>query len=177
MKFTIAILIIVCFISCKRKNNIYEEIEESLGKELNLSIVDTVWKGEQHIGFNEFREKYKYISVVCLKEGCEPCYPNFIKWQEKMDSVGMAPNSTLLFVIQGGKTKHFLKEVQSIKKLERDSYVVYDKNFKYSYYNKQFPTWVVNAGILINERNIVRLVGAPFGNEEMTKLYREICSQ
>ena len=56
-------------------------------------MFDTVRFGNKLIPFNEFRQMYNYISVVYLEDGCQPCYPKFIEWQNRIDSLNYLLNN------------------------------------------------------------------------------------
>ena len=43
--------------------------------------------------------------------------------------------------------------------------------------NKDIPRWIIDASVLINSENKIKMVGAPFATPEMTELFHEICAK
>ena len=123
---------------------------------------------------DELKQQYDYLSVVYLQNGCRPCYPKFIEWQQMADSLHYPDNYSVLFVIQGNSYEGFMNEVLNIDYVEDRYYTIMDPEFKFLEANKDIPRWMLDASVLIDSENRIKMVGAPWLNEEMTELFNSI---
>jgi hypothetical protein len=118
--------------------------------------------------------EYDFLSVVYLKEGCSPCYPKFLDWHTKMGVLDSIGNHTVLFVIDGQRYSDFLTKVLDLGYVEDRYYTVMDTDSKFLEANKDIPRWILDASVLIDAENKIKMVGAPWLNEEMTELFNSI---
>jgi len=161
--------------SCTRLSTKEKELQNNLNKALKLDMFETVQQGNIIMSFNEFRKKYKYISVVYLEDGCRSCYSKFIEWQDKMDSITNRNDYTVLFVIQGFSYDQFMVRVTDIQQIKDHYYTIMDKDYKYLHNNKNIPKWIIDSSVLIDPENKIKMVGAPWLTKEMKKLFYKVC--
>ena len=166
------ILFILLF-SCTPPNQTERDLRETINKNLHLEMFDRVRQGNTFLSLDELRQKYDYLSVVYLQNGCKPCYPKFIEWQHKMDSIGCPDNYSVLFVIGGESYEDFMTEVLNIEYVDDHYYTIMDTEFEFKSKNGGIPKWIIDASLLIDSENKIKMVGAPWINEDMTKLFYE----
>jgi hypothetical protein len=116
-------------------------------------------------------DSFEFMSVVFLQDGCQPCYPKFVEWHEKMDSIDIGDNYTVLFVIEGSKYSSFMSKVLDHEYVDDRFYIVMDTEFQFLAANKDIPRWIIESSVLIDSENKIKMVGAPWINEDMTKLF------
>ncbi|MGQ1947699.1 hypothetical protein ACT3CD_11435 [Geofilum sp. OHC36d9] len=124
--------------------------------------------------FQEFRKIDDYLYVIYLQSGCRSCYPKFIEWQQKMDSIAKPDNYTVLFVIKGDSYEDFMTHVLDIDYIDDKFYTIMDTDGEFFDQNKDIPRWIIDAGILIDTENKIIMVGAPWINEDMMALFNKI---
>lgn len=173
--FVIPMFILIMVTSCTRLSPKEKDLQENLNKTLKLDMFETVQQGNTLMSYNEFRKKFKYISVVYLEDGCKSCYPKFIEWQKKMGSINTRNDCTILFVIQGFSYDQFMSRVTDIEQIKDHYYTVMDMDYKYLHNNKTIPKWIIDSSILINPENKIKMVGAPWLTKEMKELFYKIC--
>ena len=176
MKIRIKILvpffmIAVSIFSCSPPSQTEKELRETLNKTLHLEMFETVRQGNTLLSLDELRQQFDFLSVVYLQNGCQPCYPKFIEWQQKMDSIGVPDNYTALFVIQGESYEEFMAEVLDISYVEDRFYTIMDTERRFMSKNKTIPMWIIDGSILIDPENKIKMVGEPWVNEDMTELF------
>lgn len=176
MRFLILTLIIFILSFCNKNTNWEKQIKANLNKEINIKIVDDIIYKKKKITFDYFRDKYRYIYFVYLMDGCMSCYPKYIEWQEKMDSINIFNDATVLFVIKGNSYDTFIEEAKKEGLKEDKFYTFMDSNDSFINTNKNIPNWIFENTFLINEQNQIVLIGAPFSTSEMTKIFYDICS-
>ncbi len=97
----IIIIICVCCISLYSCNKLSPEqkiIKQTLYQKVNIDMFDSIQFKTTMIPFTKFRDKYQYISVVYLEDGCMPCYTEFVDWQNNLDSLSLSEHYTVLFI-------------------------------------------------------------------------------
>ncbi len=94
----ISIIIIAVITSCTRLSPTEKDLKKNLNKTLKLDMFEAVQQGDTFLSFEEFRKRYKYMSVVYLQDGCRPCYPKFIEWHGKIDSI-VPPNDYTVLLL------------------------------------------------------------------------------
>lgn len=174
MKYCVVLLLIIILITSCTNSSVTKELKNNLNKTINLEVFDTVRQKNDLIPYNVFRKMYKYISVVYLEEGCNPCYPKFIEWQNKMDSINKRTDYTVLFIIQGFRYNEFITKVHEIEQVEDHYYTIMDKKMAYLLNNNDIPRWIVDASVLIDQNNRIRMIGKPWTNKEMADLFYSI---
>jgi hypothetical protein len=50
-----------------------KDLRENINKSLHHGKFETVLQGNNLLSFNELKQQFNYLSVVCLKNGCLPC--------------------------------------------------------------------------------------------------------
>ncbi|MDD4384394.1 MAG: hypothetical protein PHD06_04365 [Bacteroidales bacterium] len=161
--------------SCHNYSPVQESIKATFDKEVQLKMFKTVVKQGEDIPLNEILDKYRYISLVYLRQDCEPCYEKYIDWHEKMDSIGIWENYTILFVIVGRNFDEFISEVNLISDVDEFLYTVMDKNNIFLDTNNHIPEWIFDLSVIIDHNKKIKMIGAPFHSEELTKQYNNLC--
>jgi hypothetical protein len=127
------------------------------------------------MNFTDFRRKYKYLSVVYLLNGCQPCYQEFIDWHKKIESLITSKDYTVLFIIRGDSYKDLMSKVNEIDKVDKKYYILLDPDYKFIGKNLDIPKWMIDGSLLIDSENRIKMVGKPWINESMTDLFNKIC--
>jgi hypothetical protein len=109
--------------------------------------------------------------VVYLEDGCQSCYPKFIKWHQKFDSMAVPANHTVLFVIHGKGYSDFMSKVLDLDYVHDKYYTIIDTGGIFLEANKNIPRWIIDASVLIDSENKIKMVGAPWINEDMKNLF------
>lgn len=164
------------FTCCSRPSQPEKDLRENINKPLHLEMFEPVRQGNTLLTFSELRQQYEFLSVVYLQNGCLPCYPKFIEWQHKMDSIGCPDNYSVLFVIQGNSYEDFMTEVLNIDFVDDHYYTIMDPEFEFISQNGSIPRWIIDSSMLIDSENKIKMVGAPWLNEDMKKLFYKIIS-
>jgi len=149
--------------SCGQKLSPEEEmIRETLDKTVNINLFDSIRKGGESFHFTEFREKYDYISLVYLEDGCNPCYPKFVDWHGKINSFLDYKNYTVLFVIRTNSYERFLEYASEYGDVEDHLYLVVDRHNRFLDNNRDIPRSILDRSVLIDRENKIKLIGPPF---------------
>jgi len=173
-KYLIIVLNLIIIASCTN-NSVIRDIKNNLNKTVNLENFDTVRYGNDLMPFNKFRQKYKYVSIIYLEDGCQPCYPKFIKWQNKIDSLNVRDDYTILFIIKGANYYDFIAKVHEIGTIEDHYYTIMDDELKYLINNNDIPRWIIDGSVLIGPDNKIKMIGEPWSTKEMTDMFYSIC--
>jgi hypothetical protein len=94
----------------------------------------------------------------------------------KIQQINASKNYTMLFIIQGYNYNSFIKEIKKICDVQDTYYIIMDPYFKFVN-NNSVPFEILDESILIDSENKIRMVGAPWANEDMTKLFHRICKE
>ncbi|NMC34474.1 MAG: hypothetical protein GYA36_18790 [Veillonellaceae bacterium] len=124
---------------------------------------------------NDFRKIYRYISIVYLEDGCNPCYSKFIEWQKMMTAINKRNDYAVLFIINGFTYNQFINKVTEVENIEDHYYTIIDKDLKYLLNNNEIPRWIIDESLLIDNENKIRMIGQPWSTREMTNLFYNIC--
>src|SRR5690554_4878220 len=115
----LCILFLILFqMSCSNLSPAEQELRKTIDKHLCYDLLETVRQGNTFLTLADLRQQYDYLSVVYLQNGCQPCYPKFIEWQQRADSLNYPDNYSVLFVIQGNSYEGFMNEVLNIDYVE-----------------------------------------------------------
>ncbi len=172
-KIFLGICIIFC-IGCKPKSNIENKLSKIINKKINLNCFSDNLIRHPHgklMSFTEFREFYDFITIIYLSNDCRPCYIDFIEWQNKIDSISQTDNHTLLFVVKENNYEIFMEKVLEYGFLEDKYYTTFDTTDFFLLKNNYLPYWAFNSGILIDKENKIKMVGKPWVNDDMLKLF------
>lgn len=167
------ITITLLTISCSQPTQTEKDLRDTINKKLHLEMFEMVRQGNVFLSLNELRQQYKFLSVIYLKNGCNPCYPKFIEWQNKMDSIGCPDNYSVLFVIGGESYEDFMTEVLNIDYVDDHYYTIMDPEFEFLSQNDSIPKWIINSSVLIDSENKIKMVGAPWINDDMMELFNK----
>jgi hypothetical protein len=167
------LIVFLIMLSCSHPSQTEQDLRENINKPIRLEMFETVRKGNIQIPYDDFRQKFEFLSVVYLQNGCQSCYPKFIKWQQKMDSVARPENHSVLFIILGNSYENFMTEVLNIAFVEDHYYTIMDTEFKFLSQNSSIPKWIIDSSVLIDSENKIKMVGAPWINEDMKTLFYE----
>jgi hypothetical protein len=170
-KFLFPFLTVSLLMACSSPSQTEKELREVLNKPLGIKVFSTVQHRDSTLIFDKFREAHEFLSVVYLQDGCMPCYPKFIEWHQKMDSLATIDNHTVLFVIQGESYDEFMRKVLDTEYLDDRYFTIMDPDFKFLDSNKDIPRWIIDASVLIDSENKIKMVGAPWVNEDMKNLF------
>ena len=173
-QYAIIILNLIIITSCSNKS-VTRELKSNINKTVNLEIFDSVRQKNDLMSFSDFRKMYRYISIVYLEDGCNPCYSKFVEWQHKMDTINKRNDYTVLFIINGFTYDQFISKVKEIEDINDHYYTIIDKNLKYLLNNNDIPRWIVDGSVLIDQENKIRMIGKPWSTKDMTKLFYSIC--
>ncbi len=173
------ILVILIFISGSCKNNkVFEQnIVNNLNKEIDLKMIDVVYKNNQEFCFEYLYDDIKYIYLVYLQSNCSSCYFNFIDIQEKFHSLNSFDFVTVLFVIKGDSYHEFIKKVRLTGLVKERYYIFMDQNDLFKKRNESIPEWIIENSILINAQRKIVMIGSPFSTPEMSQIFYDICSK
>jgi hypothetical protein len=159
--------------SCKDLSPKEKQLREIINDPLKLKNFETVQKANTLLPFEELKQNHEYLSVVYLRNSCNPCYPKFVQWQQKMDSIDTPDTYTVLFVIKGDSYGEFMANVLDLEYVEDKYYTIMDPEGKFLENNSEIPHWIIDRSLLIGPQNKIKMVGAPFATHEMTELFYE----
>lgn len=116
------------------------------------------------------------LSVSCrdnraVLKGCAPCYPKFIEWHKRMEQLSTPDNYTVQFIINARHYENFLRNANTYGVVDERYFHVMDPDNKFMMANLDVPRAIIDRLILINKDNRIKIVGEPFANADMTKVY------
>jgi hypothetical protein len=176
------LLIAFCIylMSCNTTNNsdsTEKSILNTLNKTINLDMFEYAYSKNKSVTMDEIRMQFEFLSLVYLKDGCAPCYPKYVDWHNKMDSIGGSNRHSIIFIIEGGTYSSFEKfqnETLKFKPYVDKYFTIIDTNYKFLDGNSEIPLKLIENSLLIDRKNKIKLIGPPYINPEMTKLFFEI---
>jgi hypothetical protein len=176
----LAIIFLLGF-SCTQLTPEEKMIKETLGKTVEIGMFESVRQGNREIPFEKFRDEFKFISLVYLEDGCLPCYPRFIEWQTRMDTLDLNDDFSVLFIIRGRSHESFISNLlQSNSEYEISGarfHMVMDQDYRLLDNNPDIDRWVIDRSLLIDPENKIKLIGPPFASARMTELFYTICNK
>ena len=171
-KILFSLLLTILLFSCSPPTQTEQELKQVLNTPLEITMFDTILHRDTHITMQQLREKYTYLSVVYLRDGCQPCYPKFVEWHQKMEAFSQWPKHTVLFIIQADDYNSFINEVRRLAhEIDEKYHIVIDPQVQYQIKNKRLPQWMFNTSLLVDADNKIKMVGAPWINEDMMALF------
>ena len=181
MKVFYLFITLILLFSCTRLTPEEKMIKETLGKTARTGMFESVRQGDREIPFGEFRDRYPYISLVYLEDGCAPCYPRFIEWQTRMDTLDLHEDFTVLFIILGRSYERFMDNLHEsepeYKPASDRFHVVMDPDYRFLDNNPDIERWVIDKSLLIDAGDMIKLIGPPFASRRMAELFYTICGQ
>jgi hypothetical protein len=169
--FTALFILLVSAAGCDRSPNRSKDLSKVLDLTLNVEMIDTVRQGEAAISWTDFQSMYRNISVVYLQDGCAPCYPKFIEWHKRMGQIATANDYTILFIINARDYASFTRNTDLHGEIQETYYYFIDPRNEFFRYNSDISRPVLDRSLLIYSNNRIKMVGEPFANADMTKLF------
>ncbi|MBI9064494.1 MAG: hypothetical protein JEZ14_21085 [Marinilabiliaceae bacterium] len=166
----VMILLLAC-LSCRYRSKKESELRKAIGSELTLSMIDQVEYQDSMVMFQEIKDKYDFLLVVYLRDGCAPCYDEFLEWHGRIEKFKKHNNFSVLFIINGFTYQEFLQDIPGKMNFKSDYYIFMDPDFSFLDNNNKLPRWIVYKSLLIDCDSKIRMVGAPFLNENMGKMF------
>ena len=159
-------------LSCSQPSQTEKDLKKVLNSSLNLGKFDTIQHKGSLLTLQALYDNYDYISVVYLQDGCQPCYPKFVEWHQKMEELDQVPGHTVLFIIQTKKYKSFISKVKLLgNDINEKFFIIIDPDLNFVINNSEIPDWIIDASVLIDSENKIKMVGEPWVNEDMTELF------
>lgn len=172
LRMQIALLVFLMLTTaCNNPPNSNQNPLEVLDKPVNIEMIDTVSHGVMRMPWSVFRKKYRYISIVYLQDGCAPCYPNFLNWHKRMEQIKKADDYTVLFVINARDYNSFSRDIRLNEEIDELYYYFIDPRNEFFRYNSDISRPFLDRSLLIDKDNHIKMVGEPFANADMTKVF------
>ncbi|MFW5700468.1 MAG: hypothetical protein ACOCWM_02160 [Cyclobacteriaceae bacterium] len=169
------VIILLCVSSCTQLTPEEKMIKETMGKTARIGMFESIRQGDGKIPFVEFRNRYPFISLVYLEDGCLPCYPRFIEWQTRMDTLDLNDDFTVLFIILGSSYERFMDNLYaSVPEYEPASdrfHIVIGPDYRFMDNNQDIDRWVIDKSLLIDVGDKIKLIGPPFASQRMEELF------
>jgi hypothetical protein len=180
-RFHLFIITLILLYSCTQLTPEEKMIKETLGKTVEIGMFESVLQGDREIPFREFRNRFPFISLVYLEDGCAPCYPRFIEWQTRMDTLDVHKDFTVLFIILGSSYERFMDNLHEsepeFEPANKRFHVVMDQDYRFLDNNPDIERWVIDKSLLIDAGDKIKLIGPPFASQRMAELLYTICMQ
>jgi len=170
------ILALILLSSCSTNPNMEVELRKTFNKKIHLEMIDSLEIGEQKISYQDFRRKYRFCSIVYLQDGCGPCYPKYIEWHKETNNLKVNDDYTVLFIINANNYKVFREDAQVFGSTTEKYYHFMDPTNSFVKSNTHIPIVMLDRSILIDSENRIKLIGAPYVTEDMTKVFHSIIS-
>ncbi len=162
--------------SCKEVSQREKELTQVLNKTVNVEMINQIYQGENTLLFSDLKKKYKYISIVYLKDKCSPCYPKFKEWLKKINLIDPPNTYSVLFVIHADSYDAFFQNSDDLELLKDNFFIFLDKENHFFDSNSNISEWIYESSFMINEKNEMKMVGPPFFNEDFTAIFHKIVS-
>lgn len=166
-----AAIIILLITSCGTVASERKMVGKTLKKRLDLSTISEVIHSDSTVSFSVLRERYKYLSVVYFRDGCSPCYPKFIDWHRRIDSIQKSDDYTVLFVINTTHYDIFRRQLSRYGEVDDKYYYYVDPKNSFLSANRSIPRVLIDRSLLIDRSNHIKMVIEPFANADMTKVF------
>lgn len=161
-------------VSCKDISQKERELIQVLNKPVNVEMLKQIHQGENTLIFNDLKQKYKYISIVYLKDGCSPCYPKYREWQKRINLINPPDNYAVLFVIHAESYDVFFRNSGEFELLNLYFFTCLDRDNQFFYSNSNIPDWIYESSFMVNGKNEMIMVGPPFFSEDFTAIFHRI---
>ncbi len=164
---------IVMFIiaSCRSESREEKIVEAALKTRLDVSSIGEVIHSDSTLSFSELRNRFRHISVVYLQDGCAPCYPKYINWHQRIDTIPKADDYTVLFIINTSHYEIFRRQLSRYGEVDEKYYYFIDQRNDFYRANSSIPRTVLDRSLLIDRNSRIKMVGEPFINGDMTKVF------
>ena len=175
------LFIMSIYFSCTKLTPEEKMIKETLGKTVEIGMFESVRQGEKEIPFGKFRDRYPYISLVYLEDGCSPCYRRFIEWQTRMDTLDLHEDFTVLFIILSRSYESFMDNISMVvpdyEPVNDRFHIVVNQDYRFLDNNPDIDRWAIDKSLLINASDTIKLIGPPFASPRMADLLYTICGK
>ncbi len=165
-------------ISCTPLTSEEKIIKDSLNKSIDLGMFEQVIKSDKIVPFESCRNKYSYLYLVYLQDGCKPCYREYVLWQDEMKDLSVTDNFTILFIIHSESYEKFISELMIYEPefdLSSESFfLAMDPDQSYINTNTIIDPRIIEKSIMIDNKNKIKLIGRPFASMQMTELFQNI---
>jgi len=168
---TMVLILFICATGCIRGLNSRNKLLKVLDLTMNVEMIDTVRQGEAALSWTDFRSMYRNISIVYLQDGCAPCYPKFIEWHGRMEQIATANDYQVLFVINARDYASFTRNTDLRGEINEKYYYFIDPRNEFYRANSRIPRSVLDRSLLTDKDNRIKMVGEPFANADMTRVF------
>ena len=171
---SVALLIILTLFIFLRKKESISPIEKMVIKNFDKEIVfpDSIYfmdndKKLRLVVKGEILNKNKKKIFVLVSGGCRPCIQEILSWSEIYPQIMRNNDVDIYFIIRSIDFKYFKKnfadDVPVGYKILFDKKDLFIRRNNLPYYHN------LNT-VLVNDKNRIKLIGNPIGNEEMKRL-------
>ena len=168
---TVLLLLFIYATGCNMSPTNSKDPLEVLDTQVNFEMIDSVRLRNNFLTWSDFRKKYRNVSIVYLQDGCAPCYPKFINWHKRMEQIAKADDYTVLFVINARDYASFTRNTPVYQSIEERYYYFIDPRNEFFRTNSNIPRVVLDRSLLIDRDNRIKMIGEPFTNGDMTKVF------
>ena len=178
-RILVFLFILIISFSCTQLTPKEKMIKGTIGKTVQIGMFESVRQGDSEIPFGEFRNRYPFLSLVYLEDGCAPCYPRFIEWQTRMDTLDLHEDFTVLFIILARSYERFMDNLYEYEPeygYNDRFHIVVDPDYRFLDNNPDIERWVIDKSLLIDPTNKIKLIGPPFASRRMAELFYAICN-
>jgi len=88
-----------------------------------------------------------------------------------MEQVSAPDNYTVLFIINARHYENFVRNANTYGVVDERYFHVMDPDNQFMMANFSIPRSIIDRSILIDKDNRIRMVGEPFANADMTKVF------
>lgn len=157
------VLLFVCMVSCKNKNNIKVTEFIAVGTKINLMeyAINPFWK-DTVTHFIKQGSKYKIVTYA--NSYCEPCWNNIILWKENLKYFKEYPQVSFYCYVHATSQDFELRNADA--KLDFPVFLDERERFKIVNHLGNDPSKLT---FLLNSENEVLLIGPPFTKEMREK--------
>lgn len=176
------VFIFIGVIGACKEDSIQKIIQKNVGKKVSMEGLDSVRFLNSVISYNEFRKKYEYVCIIYIDQDCGVCKTKVLEWKMKRNLLKKLPdNIAYLFLYRGDRPERYFSELSEAYELTEDDldfhfFFIQDVNFEFVTHNQKVPQMIIDACILIDKKDRITVIGSPFLNASMMKLYKKVLS-
>jgi hypothetical protein len=162
---------IACLIYLLVTPKIPQEIQSVVGSEIDLCLNDMLVIGDS----TGVKKQGKKIVVFTDSTQCATCRLYAIgQWRPFMESMDKRSDSIDFVFIFHPSKDNIQAVIDKVKGMELETRIYIDINGVFLKKNPRVPHSSHLQTMLLDENNIVQIVGNPIANDKMDKLYRSI---
>ena len=148
-----------------------QEIQGVVGSEIDLCLNDMIVIGDS----TGVKKKGKKIVVFTDSTQCATCRLYSIgQWRPFMDSMDKNSKKIEFFFFFHPSKKNTQIVINKLKDMDLETPIYIDIDGRFLLKNPQFPHSPHLQTMLLDENNIVQIVGNPINNDKIDKLYRSV---